>query len=664
MYIGVFVLFTTKTSWNTLFADRNNSNIIHLSKLYLVSEVPLSDYTLNKILNSEYIESKIEIQVYNYWEDRFWSDKNKKEMYDQALLKQPNLKNNFEGKRFALYLDIPREKIKHLENPTLFYHKARSNWDLYINNNKVKNGTFLESYILQDLPKGKTLRVTWVLHNWLKDRLIGISFLHGISVRSYSEANWASRNLPSQFELPRLIAAIFFACFAITALVMAISSGYKDFWALACFCSLMFIMIWKETPYFWESFKFVNGRSDLFLYVKSLIRTLIFVVTFFLNLCFFRIDGDNKKYFYIGCFLLAIVIFYSGVPQVNVKPHIISSKSGEVLTSLMFLSNLLLVGYGFYNLISQKNAFAMRGLRARVKNMNRRIFESILMVSALFIMLQSFWFSLPIQSTSVKSDIFFLTSIIPASVLLIQFFWILGNSNRRMGKIKPNLNYLEELLIEYSDDAIFQPLCTLGEKKRVEYCCSMFHIDLRGFKGVDDLRNVSSSVDIELMEFYNTIEVDIKTLFHSLFTRFTFKPNGDELIYLYYAKDENEAKNQIVEIFKIWKEESGLLLNKWLKSLIKTWTKNEIGNFKPLGNFNIHVAICSLNDVTIKRINSSHKADFDSKKMTALTELHKNSLHNKISTFSKDAKYLKTRFSDIEIDPQTHNKKMSYVSFD
>jgi len=246
-------------------------------------------------------------------------------------------------------------------------------------------------------------------------------------------------------------------------------------------------------------------------------------------------------------------------------------------------------------------------------------------------MLVSYAVAMPIQSLVSGADSFLMVPLIPAVVLLIQIYWMMGASARLREKLLPQLNYADFLCLFRYDLAVDGL-----------YHGALFVADLRGFKRITELKKISPRHAEAVRKLLDAVHVDLMR-FAERDGRvvFRFKKNGDEWIWAFFAKDEKQSIALYCDLMSSWARVSGKLIGSWRKILSEglgeALTPEDSKVVDLLG---MHVISCPLRGMRIDVGNDMSRPDFEADEFTTLSAVFKITRHNLVGTTEADAAVL------------------------
>jgi hypothetical protein len=231
-----------RTDWSGFVFDRApGPNILDIHSLQFPVKIPIGEQDFQSILSAANIMPTAVIKVANY--SRSFTPNTEQNFAEQmSQILQLNIAEggDFEKQAYIVYFDIPRSQLENIYRPHLFFHRiAEFEWGVFANQTQLRKGDSRDKFIAIELPKieSEMLRVTFKFIARHSNRLPGIYFTHGLTIRSADEAGWALQNLPAQHQYPRLFATVFLFVFSLIGLVMALSTPqYRDIWAYSAFC--------------------------------------------------------------------------------------------------------------------------------------------------------------------------------------------------------------------------------------------------------------------------------------------------------------------------------------------------------------------------------------------------------------------------------------------
>ena len=629
---SIFIHVLTASSWTTIFSDQQDSKV-QITDLKVVNSFPLDEQKVERVIQGDDLTGQI-LSVKVYDDDQLGLFVPKGERFEDQIIRlapQNFAGKNLLNKTYATFVDLPYSSISHLTDPHLFFHMMHGEYEVYVNDRLIGRSNHLSSYISLKLmfDESETVRITWITKNRYNDKFIGFSFLHGISIRSAADAAWAQRTLPMQHELPRLIAAIAFCCFCLFALVLASSAPrYNDLWAFAAFTGSLFFLIWSKTPFYWEAYDFTSSEVLDYSVIWGAVHALVVLTAACLSLSFFRVRG-----YYLGL-ILGLTFIWCVYAVGHVWPYgsdlpmykIYAAVDGE-LVKTMLASQVIIFAYGFYTLLDQKRQFRRRGLMAMVSLMRRRSIEAGLFLSAMGLMVGTYLIALPLQSVTSGPDLFLLFALAPATVIFIQFYWMMGASHRFREKLMPQMDYLDYLLLELKDQAL---------QERYDGVLGAF--DLKGYKALTALKAKSPQHGAAVGALLKTIQKDIAGLMTPGQTMFRYKSNGDEWLFALYAKDPEQAKAVLKVVTGRWFGAAAGLMAKWKDSFAASLGEGFDDHCQQvMEHFDIHVMFCTLHDMAINIEDGQSRPDYTCDSFTLLTPAFKDATYNRVAMYESEA---------------------------
>ena len=647
MLVSSFGQMLARTNWTSLFSDRSNDQIFEIPDLGLVPEIPLSEKSLDSLLKGNIPSNVLDIKVINSWKSSIFSqDLTFPDLVKKALgssYPKPSSERGLQGMRFALTASIPSRIVSSIDRPSLFWNKFHGNWTLYANGMRIAEGDGSDIFVTVRLPRILTqqdITLVWIIENSNADKLYGPNYRSGISLRSTLEATTAKKLLPLQFELPHLLSSTTYLIFALLAAIFAISmKQYTDLWAFSAFMAAMACAVWAETPYYIYSFEWVAQRSNAFMLARALIHSAVVLSSVSLTLSFFRLRGYSLWLTLFFSLVMLAGIVAVGWPYGN-KDEAVQIRNfigtGMVLT--LIPAHLVSFSFGWTSLIKDYRKLKFEGLNGYLPALRRRFAESGLFTIGMLVMLVCYAVTMPVQSSIAGSDIFLMSALIPALILFIEIYWMMGASARLREQLMPQLNYADFLclfLYELSIDGLYHGALFVG--------------DLRGFKKITNLKKKSpqhraavqtllKAVHRDLMAF---VEKDRRVVFR-------FKKNGDEWIWAFFAKDEQQSVEIYCELMSSWAKASGPLIKSWkdllTRSLGSALTTEDAEVVENLG---MHLMSCPLRGMRLDADDDMSRPDFEADEFTTLSAIFKITAHQSVGSIESDAKLLIERHPEL-----------------
>lgn len=650
----IFLHLLNKSSWTSVFTDRYNEKILDIQSLNFVSKNSLSDFEIKSIINGDSNFPVEKIDVFNFWRDNNFEKTNKQsEQIEKNLA--VSKKKSLLGLKTVFFVDLDRKNLIEIGEPYVFFYKINTPWKLYANGKLVASCDPTCRYSAIKLPEfTNKMRLSWILTNRRTDRINGFSFQHGISIRSAEEASWAQRMLPMQHELPRIISCIFFLCFSLFALILGFSMPrFTDLWSFSAFTGTMFFAIWAQTPFYWESFEVVGGQSPSYLVANSIANASFIFAAVTLTLSFFRVKG-----YYLWLIILLTASWLTGIiayhwPYGQDLPmYRLQAAIDAKLVIALATSQIISFIFGYYSLTSQYLVFKTQGLNALLPPMKRRFGEAIVFNLAMFAMLGAYLLGMPLQSMTAGPDLFLLWALLPASVMFIQFYWMMGASTRFREKLLPQLDYIDYLVLELKEKAFKQ-----------KYWGVLAAFDLMGFKKITALKEKSPSLSTAIDNLLKAMQSDISDLASKGKTIFRYKSNGDEWLFALYAKDQKDAETILTELVLSWNERGAALMKLWKESFKAAVPKEEWDQDveNAINYLDLHVMICMMRDMMIKVEDKKSRPDYICDSFTLLTPAFKNATHTKIAMYEEEAGFVLQKLSHQKASFESLNDKIGHL---
>ena len=484
------------------------------------------------------------------------------------------------------------------------------------------------------------VRITWLIENTKKETILGPNFRHGISLRSAVEASIAKRNLPVNIEIPHFLSFWTYIIFSVMAIIFAISMRqYTDLWAFATFMGTMAAAVWAETPMYFYSFQWIGQRSDDFIFARGLIHGTVVLTSIALTISFFRVRGLISWTTLSVALFASVIVLACQIPYGNLEDATtIRNTTGVGLVLILLPGQTFAFFFGWRSLLRDYRRLKTDGLLGYLPALRRRFVESALFTVGMLVMLGFYSLSMPLQALSSGPDLFLMGALIPATVLFIQIYWMMGASARLRERLMPQLNYADFL-------------CLFLYELAVEglYHGALFVGDLRGFKKITGLkkkspqhkaavRDLLKAVHRDLMAF---VEKDGRVVFR-------FKKNGDEWIWAFFAKDEQQSVEIYCELMSSWAKASGPLIKSWkdllTRSLGSALTTDDAEVVENLG---MHLMSCPLRGMRLDADDDMSRPDFEADEFTTLSAIFKITAHQSVGSIESDAKLLIERHPEL-----------------
>ena len=351
--------------------------------------------------------------------------------------------------------------------------------------------------------------------------------------------------------------------------------------------------VWAETPYYIYSFEWVAQRSNAFMLARALIHSAVVLSSVSLTLSFFRLRGYSLWLTLFFSLVMLAGIVAVGWPYGN-KDEAVQIRNfigtGMVLT--LIPAHLVSFSFGWTSLIKDYRKLKFEGLNGYLPALRRRFAESGLFTIGMLVMLVCYAVTMPVQSSIAGSDIFLMSALIPALILFIEIYWMMGASARLREQLMPQLNYADFLclfLYELSIDGLYHGALFVGDKK-----------------------------------------------------------NGDEWIWAFFAKDEQQSVEIYCELMSSWAKASGPLIKSWkdllTRSLGSALTTEDAEVVENLG---MHLMSCPLRGMRLDADDDMSRPDFEADEFTTLSAIFKITAHQSVGSIESDAKLLIERHPEL-----------------
>ncbi len=566
-----------------------------------------------------------------------------------------NLDGDLRGKKYLFFVDLHREHFEKLSNPYLYFYGVWSPYDLYVGLQREKFSagrlTSLGVVQLPHITSERTVRVTWVVENNFADRILGLNFQHGLSVRSEKALSRSLERFPLQAQFPRIVATIAFLAFGTIAFSFAATAkGYLDIWAFATFCMTMALFIWAQTPVFYDGFL---DNARMLVTIRALVASGSILAATVLTLGYFRLEGRhwrigssisalkktsveslNKlsdllthpfRMTLFATFTLCTVIVASFWPMTTqLELPYATAAINTRLSYVLAASQTLAFFFGFRSLFQTRAHFLRSGLIAQAKMLNRRFALSIIFAISMGLMLAVYLTGLGAVSLEAGTDVILIAAIFPALAMLLMFFWMVASAQRFYARFSPRLGQADQEVMAFGAEAL---------NKR--YCATLFVFDMAGMKKLNQLRVQSQANEQAVDDLISKVEHDLGDLVQKGRVTFRYKSNGDEFIFAMWAKDADDARRQFADIMSAWHAQGAGLMASWRAHM------QAAGLGGVADDFDMHVLACTMTDVkiTVKGGIETPTAapDFIDARFTRLSALFKPSRWNRVAVFADDA---------------------------
>jgi hypothetical protein len=463
----------------------------------------------------------------------------------------------------------------------------------------------------------------------------------------------------------------FFAIGILGLFFAASTRQYLDIWSFAAFCLFNGFYIWTFTPMFYNSFSSIHAESIS----RSLIVSGVIICASALTMSYFRLEGRrlslNKQIAYnffrssFGIIFAAtvaavlVINVYHYAPPVTEQTSFnqIQSNVNRALVYVLITTQFLALIIGYNSLFKLKQKFKNEELVAQVILLNRRIWLSTLFTAGLLVMLFVFYQSFADVYTWGTGSIILVVSIVPAIAMFLMFFYMVSSANRFYMKFSPRLGQIDHEVMTLGSEAL---------KKR--YHGVIFAFDIAGMKSLNTLRGMREGFESLVDEFIGMIENDLSKLIQKNRITFKYKSNGDEFIFVLWARNLSDARHQFRDIMHNWIKQSSPMIHNWRSQLLQKMHKLNLSNEETtqlnltIDNLDLHALACTLNNlkITLKGgiDHPTAHPDFLDPRYTKLSALFKPSKFNKVAVFMNDVELL----SDVETQP-SDDPTMGFISW-
>jgi hypothetical protein len=682
--------YVTQSQWDYLISDVTEG-VVEFSEVRFISEWPLSDETLKAAISG----ADLSLRSFPVSVGKQGLRGSAIPLFkDQAIqgLKTAGVTvgKDLSNVRYAFFLDLPRSRLEHVRNPFLFFYTVWSPYKLYLDGELVRQLDGRSAYIAspQLLPtESETIRVLWVVANKPKDRILGLNFQTGVSVRSEQAMSRSVARLPVQVFFPKLASSLSFMLLGVFALFLAISAQkYLDVWAFSAFCLSMSFYIWAQTPVVYDGFL---DRGATLVAIRSVVASISIVSAAVLSMAYFRLEGRHVrlglgrtfKSFVAGLrfsrpsdallhpfrmtllstVILCVVVISTFWPMsLNENFGLATAAINTRLTYILCASQLLAFFFGFKALFELRAKHKRDGLEAQVSMLNRRIALSIVFAISMLLMLAVYIAGFGTVSLEVGTDFILVAAIFPALAMLLMFFSMVSSGTRFYARFAPRLGQIDHEVMAFGAKAL--------ERR---YYGSLLVFDVAGMKKLNNLRSHSAAVEQAVDGFVSRIEHDLADVVQRGRVTFRYKSNGDEFIFAMRAKDLQSASALTTELMTIWVRESAKYMNAWRDELVarlETLLPGGAVEARAVAaSIELHVLATTLKDmkITIKGGIERPEAspDFLDARFTSLSALFKPTRHNVVAMYRDDAEALIAALPQARFAPSDSQSEMGFVSW-
>jgi hypothetical protein len=413
------------------------------------------------------------------------------------------------------------------------------------------------------------------------------------------------------FHLSIFVPAIFYLGFSFFSLLLAISRPrYGELWMFSAFCGSLFLLLFAQSPY-------CSNLSGSFPFL-AFSHCIVAVSAVGLSLAFFR---TPKKLFAVVIAGSAALFFFTSA--------LLSSservQSRGVILALLGVQTLIFFG-GFRFFLNKIRFFRNAGLDAYLPAMRRRLINAGVLA---FVLLLWFWGAIADYGEGGFLGVWqrSLLWFAPTFAMFLQFYWMIMAGQRFREKLSPKLDYIDYLAIEMG-----------GAAAERSYTGVLASFDLKGFKRVTSLKSRGILYRDAVNNLLNGLRDEIEKIVVPNKVVFRFKSNGDEWVWVLYAKDTSVAKETLQEIVKSWQENSYKILNRQKDIFAKTvGDELDLSASMVLDFLDLHVMFCVLSKVTISLGSGDSFPEFYADGFTNLSETFKTSRHNAVAMFREEA---------------------------
>ena len=652
------------TKWSLLTEDHVGEGVVEVDTVRAVREIPVKPETVAAVLaKRDSAVPTFKLRVPHHWTGRTEREgipllkTQLREAFGTTFPKGPE--GSLAGQQWVFYADVDGRVLAGMDRPSVFFYRVHGRWALYADEKLLIEADNELQNVSVPLPvsTGPVLRLTWVLKNRLSDELIGLDGLHGLTIRSAREASWAQVMLPLQSNLPKLIGSIAFLCFTLVSLVLAGSvSRFDDLWAFSAFCASMFATIWIETPYYQQSFDMMDPK----LIVIEIARNAIFGAMTFTGACltiaFFRLRGKERRVLVTGTALAAAAInaFYWPTRS-DLSASTIEIWSTRAHFYALIVSQIVCAGVGVRTLVRQMRHFRAEGLDAMLVPMRRRYAEAATYLTSLALMIFAFSKFMMTGAQYTGSELSLIFGVVPAAVMMVQFYWMIGASDRFRQRMLPQLDYLDYLVDQIGTPALAR-----------SYMGVLARFDLRGFKSITRLKIKSPTHANAVNDLVATMRRDLEQLVARDRTVFRFKSNGDEQIWTLFSKDEPAATALLLAVTYDWRDSAARLLARWKDTFLATAgaAADEVDR-RLVADLDVHVMLCVLRDLRIDGVDDRSRPDYICDSFTLLTEAFKTSLHDRVAMYRVEAEAIIPHLSGpVRFVPAKEDTSTGFLAWD
>ena len=637
-------LFFASSQWGLIF-DTKIEGHVPVPAVSMIGEWPVSDDTLQRLLNNQPIDSKtFRIEAFEGTQ-----------LGPQILQVLEELgvesKKNLNNVRYALFFDLDREALASVQRPYLYFHGSFAPVDVYINGKLVRSidARITSLNPVQILGDTDKYRVVFVVRNSYDAIIAGPNFhTSGLIVQSEQALDQMLLIKPIQKQFPRIATTVCFIVFGLLSMALGFSAReYIDIWAYSSFCIAAGLYSWSFTPMFYMAH---NDNFAMFRLYQSSFGTALTISAAILTLGYFRLEGRHFRLSeatglqftavvktllspfrailamtVLGC-LINLLHFRPWDATINVATS--NAAFNEHLVWILLGSQLggFLVGFG--SLFRLRRQLATSGLKAQVVLVNRRIMQAALFAVGMSMMVAIYGIGFSTINKITGNDLTIAGSIFPALIMLLMFLGMVSSGQRFYKKFTPRLGQIDHEVMAFGPDAL---------EKRYHGVLMVF--DVAGMKALNVMRLTHRSLETAIDTMIGQIEHDLSALVQNGRVTFKYKSNGDEFIFAIWAKDAADAGRQFVELMTAWRQRSAGLMAAWKGMLTDSMESAE--NRAVVEELDMHVMACTMNDIKITvKGGIDHPTaapDFFEPRFTQLSALFKPSRWNKVAVFQDDA---------------------------
>lgn len=661
--IGLFFGFT---DWNSVYRDVE-TGVYKFSQFNIVNEFPVSEETLQKLLAGQDFTSRskpisTDVTPVSYgFTNHFW------QQAESQLQLTEEQKDSSVGKKYAVFVDLPTAELHKLKEP-VFYVKA--NWDpytAYYNGKKITQRAGRNTIVGLGLPEttgAEYDRLVFVFDSTFKGKLAGFYLSEYTSIRETTALAIIAGNAGLSTYFNFIAASFIFFAIGLFALFMALlTPSFIDLWGLSAFSLSMGLCIWTFSPFYEATSHMIETRVALI--------ALHTVAATIMSLGFFRIEGRTLKVSKLftkaelrkslfpvlllggvlaSCFFICIRAMHF---ENLLTGDALAFTFGQ-LAAIFLAAQIVVCIWGFRSITFARKSFAAKGLIPQVFIMNQRLrlaaFYSVCVLS------DGVWLNMCLRYTSSASlgKFTLMSGTLPALAIIVMLYLMFMNSLRFQKRYAPKLNQIDYEVMSFGEKALDKT-----------YIGTFVAFDIVGTKALNEILDLSHLASDTLPHFFNMIEADLSHLVQRSVT-FKYKSNGDEFIFVLWAKNYDEARDLLSKLYQEWHIQSAHLIAKWQDDFALRIGRLglPIDPVDLTRKLDMHVMMGILTNIRItmkgNEIHSDVHPDFLDPKFTALSGLFKQANSRRIAMFADDARAI-----GLASQFETSSKEgMGFVTFE